>query len=40
MTIEITGGKHFYVFEYTIPRYGSDEEDDEDEDDADERGGA
>jgi len=31
MTIEITGGKHFYVFEYTIPRYGSDEEVEEDE---------
>ena len=31
MTIEITGGKHFYVFEYTIPRYGSDEEVEENE---------
>ena len=23
MTIEITGGKHFYVLEYTLPEYGS-----------------
>jgi hypothetical protein len=22
MSIEITGGKHFYVFEYTLPEYG------------------
>jgi hypothetical protein len=22
MTIEITGGKHYYVFEYTLPEYG------------------
>ena len=26
MSIEITGGKHFYVFEYTVPEYGSPEE--------------
>lgn len=35
MKIEITGGKHFYVLEYTIPRYGRDEdEESEDEGDA------
>lgn len=34
MKIEITGGKHFYVFEYTIPRYGSDEESEDDGGDA------
>jgi hypothetical protein len=31
MTIEISGGKHFYVFEYTVPEYGSAEEYAEDE---------
>jgi hypothetical protein len=35
MKIEITGGKHFYVLEYTIPRYGRDE-DEEGEEEADE----
>jgi hypothetical protein len=23
MTIEISGGKHFYAFEYTVPEYGA-----------------
>jgi hypothetical protein len=27
MAIEITGGKHYYVFEYTLPEYGAGEED-------------
>jgi hypothetical protein len=31
MTIEISGGKHFYVFEYTVPEYGGAEEYAEDE---------
>jgi len=26
MQIEIEGGKHYYVFEYTLPEYGHDEE--------------
>lgn len=26
MSIEITGGKHYYAFEYTVPEYGTAED--------------
>ena len=29
LSIEITGGKHFYVFEYTLPEYGRAADDSE-----------